>query len=179
QVVDCGIAKRENHESRPTNVGMVKGKCGYMSPQQCLGHPLDRRSDVFSTAIVLFEMVAGRRLYSGGTDVEAVHAITERPVPRLRAFAPRAPVALEKILARALAKERRDRYATALEMARALERFARAERLAGSDLGLADWLESLLGRRTEGGREPTGAGVAARESDYLEVAFDEARDATP
>src|SRR5439155_15493328 len=83
KVVDFGIAKAENRAARPTVAGMLKGKCGYMSPEQCRGDALDGRSDVFSTGIVLYEMVAGRRLFGGPSDIEAMGAILHGTVPPL------------------------------------------------------------------------------------------------
>ena len=72
KVLDFGIAKADHRQSQ-TRTGLVKGKFSYMSPEQCLGQALDRRSDVFALGIVLFELCTARRLFKRALDVRHLH----------------------------------------------------------------------------------------------------------
>ena len=118
KVLDFGIAKASG--SARTQTGHLKGKCEYMSPEQCRGEPLDRRSDIFSLGILLYELTVGKRLFKRDNAVLALHAVCHAPIPRPTEVDPQYPRILEPICARALARDRRDRYATMLEMRRDL-----------------------------------------------------------
>ena len=120
KLVDFGIAKNlaSAHQTRP---GVLKGKVTYMAPEQFLGRPSDRRADIFSVGVMLWEMLAGRRFWNGASDGEiASHLVSDRPLPPL----PRGaglPAGVEAICARALERDRKRRYATAAEMEAELE----------------------------------------------------------
>lgn len=79
KLLDFGIAKAADRSTR-TETGMVKGKFAYMSPEQCLGKPLDRRSDLFSLAILLYELTTGRRLFKCASELLTFRAICELPI---------------------------------------------------------------------------------------------------
>jgi serine/threonine-protein kinase len=120
KLVDFGIAKSVagDHQTWP---GTVKGKLSYMAPEQFLGQVADRRSDVFAVGVILWEMLAGRRFWSGIAD----HAIaaqmhSDRSLPALPAELG-LPVEFEVICARALSRDRNERYATAAQMELDLE----------------------------------------------------------
>ncbi|HEU4730845.1 MAG TPA: serine/threonine-protein kinase, partial [Kofleriaceae bacterium] len=83
KLLDFGIAKARGANSR-TRTGTVKGKNAYMSPEQILGRPLDRRSDVFALAVVMYELLAIRRLFHRDSDFLTFKAITEEPIPEIR-----------------------------------------------------------------------------------------------
>jgi serine/threonine-protein kinase len=87
-----------------------------MSPEQCKGEPLDRRSDIFSLGIVLYELTTLRRLFKRTNELQVMKAITEDPIPRPTREVPEYPKCLEDICVRALARDPRQRYATAAEM---------------------------------------------------------------
>lgn len=89
------------------------GKFAYMSPEQASGQALDRRSDIFSLGVVLFEMLAGKRLFSEGDPDEKLRAVIACEIPDVRAFNPEVPEGLLAVLERALARDREDRYADA------------------------------------------------------------------
>jgi serine/threonine-protein kinase len=87
-----------------------------MSPEQCRGEPLDRRSDIFSLGTVLFELTTQRRLFKRANELQVMRAITEDPIPRPTREIEGYPKALEDICIRALARNPEQRYATAMEM---------------------------------------------------------------
>jgi class 3 adenylate cyclase/tetratricopeptide (TPR) repeat protein len=89
------------------------GKFAYMSPEQAMGEALDGRSDLFSLGVVLFEMLAGRRLFADGDPEEKLRAVIACDIPDVRAFNPEVPDALRAVLAKALAKDPAERYADA------------------------------------------------------------------
>ena len=115
KLVDFGIAKAHDTAVR-THTGNIKGKFPYMSPEQCRGEPLDRRSDLFSLGIVLCELLVARRLFERSSDLLTLKAITEEPLPDPRSLEPGLPEVFERILLRALAREPEERYATAGEL---------------------------------------------------------------
>ena len=91
KLTDFGIAMSAENRAR-TEAGIVKGKFGYMSPEQIRGEPMDRRSDVFATGICLYELLTGERLFSGESDyaaVEKVRNVQVEPPSRLTARSPR------------------------------------------------------------------------------------------
>ncbi|HEV3189777.1 MAG TPA: serine/threonine-protein kinase [Polyangiaceae bacterium] len=120
KLLDLGIA-RSQLWAGSTNSGFVRGKLGYMSPEQAAGRPVDRRSDLFALGVLLWEALAGRRLFRGGTDGELLAQVIRGDVPPLEEAVTRPPPALVAIAHLALALRPADRFATALEMHRALE----------------------------------------------------------
>ena len=142
KVFDFGIAKAMDRVTQ-TAAGVIKGKFAYMSPEQCRGRPIDRRSDIFSLGIVLYEMTTGRRLFRGATDKDVVRQIVLGKPPAPSRLVPDYPPALEHIVLRALARERDERYASAEELQLALEDFALQARLSVSQVGVARLMEQL------------------------------------
>ncbi len=117
KVIDFGIAKVVDAITRASLAG-IKGKFSYMSPEQTSGAPLDRRSDVFSLGIVLYELTSGRRLFARANSEKTLRAIREDPIPSPRELDSSYPASLEKICMKALARDPDERYATALDMRR-------------------------------------------------------------
>jgi serine/threonine-protein kinase len=122
KVLDFGIAKVADRVTK-TVTGEIKGKLEYMSPEQILGEDLDRRSDLFSLGIVLYEMATGRRLFKRPTTPAIIQAITSEPLVRPTSVDPELPEALSRICTKALARDPADRYSTAMEMRRDLMGF--------------------------------------------------------
>lgn len=120
KLVDLGIA-RSALQQRTTSAGILKGKLGYMSPEQASGGQVDRRSDIFSLGVLLWEALAGRKLFAGSNDAETLASIIRCEVPSLADVDPKLPPALQPIVARALSPSPSSRYGSALEMQRALE----------------------------------------------------------
>jgi serine/threonine-protein kinase len=140
RVVDFGIAKAA-HLARPSDTGKLKGKLGYMAPEQFLGGELDRRCDIFSAGIILWEMLTGKKLFAPADPVEATE--------RMRSFEPRTPSSVvetvssefDAIVLKALAAKPEERFATAHDMAKALE----AACSPASAIEVAEWVKPLVG----------------------------------
>ncbi len=142
KLVDFGIARSERRQTQ-TRVGVLKGKTCHMSPEQCLGEPLDRRSDVFSLGILLYELTTDGRLFGGETEYETMRLIVDGRVPPPALKRAGYPTALEDIVMRALERAPEDRYQSTGEMFVALERFARVQGLRVDPFSLATWVAEL------------------------------------
>ncbi|MDP3175887.1 MAG: protein kinase [Phenylobacterium sp.] len=129
KILDFGIARvneadPESHdaEASMTQVGQILGTPRYMSPEQALGRELDGRSDLFSTGVVLYELLTGAKAFSGATAVTLALQITQQdPEPIVR-FAPRAPAGLQFIITKLLAKRPERRFVDGAHLAEALRR---------------------------------------------------------
>jgi serine/threonine-protein kinase len=119
KLLDFGIAKAKGALAR-TKVGTVKGTAGYMSPEQVRGEPVDARSDVFSLGVVLWEMIAGRRLFSADTEVEELRLILSGPIESPDQAEPSVPEGLAKVALKALERDKTKRFTSARDFARAL-----------------------------------------------------------
>jgi serine/threonine protein kinase len=119
KLLDFGIAKARGANSR-TRTGTVKGKNAYMSPEQILGKPLDRRSDVFALAIVMYEMLAIKRLFHRDSDFLTFKAITEEPIPDIRERRPDMPPGMRAALLQAMARDPNGRFDTAMAFGNAI-----------------------------------------------------------
>lgn len=142
KLVDFGIAKARGRLTE-TVEGTLKGKLAYLSPEQCAGDPVDRRSDVYSLGILLYELTTGRRLYQSSSDLELMREIIHGEVEAPSGFM-EYPDELEHILLDCLAKDPDDRYPSARDVQLALEGFARRHGLMLSSLAFADFLDPLL-----------------------------------
>nr|WP_240359502.1 serine/threonine-protein kinase [Pyxidicoccus trucidator] len=120
KVIDFGIAKARGRLGR-TQVGMVKGTSGYMSPEQVRNTALDGRSDLFSVGVMLHEMLVGQRLFTGPHEAAVMLQIVEGDIPAPRSINPDVPEALEAVALRALARDASQRFTSGREMARAIE----------------------------------------------------------
>jgi serine/threonine-protein kinase len=127
KVIDFGLAKAANRVSQ-TRDGIVKGKLAYLSPEQAQGVAIDRRSDLFSLGICTWEMLTGRRAFLGENDRATVLAIRRGVVDPPSRFA-EVPPELERIVMRALAPDREQRYRTALEIREDVDAFMHAANL--------------------------------------------------
>ncbi len=144
KTIDFGIAKAQTHRSQ-TDDGSLKGKWSYMSPEQISQQELDGRSDLFSLGIVLFELVTGRHPFLAEANLDALMAILHDEPKRPTALRPDMPAELERILLRALEKDRDERYQSGREMQRDLERFIQTHAQVVSEADLGE-LVSALGR---------------------------------
>ncbi len=132
KVADFGIATAVDKLSQ-TLAGTVKGKVAYMSPEQVRGGAVDRRTDIFALGIVLWEAVTLQRLFREPTDVATMKRVAEADVPRPRSIARDLPVTVERVIMKALARNPDERYQTAAELRRALEKaMSSAGELLGS-----------------------------------------------
>ena len=144
KIVDFGIAKSEKAGGEDTKDGALKGKVPYMSPEQAAGKDLDLRSDIFAVGVVLFELTTGKRLFKGQNEFETLKLILESDYPPPSTVRAGYPPGLERIVMKALAKKREDRYQTAREMQGDLEAFVREERIAVSAVNLTHWMQMLF-----------------------------------
>ncbi len=114
KLLDFGIAQAADRITR-TEAGQIKGKFEYMSPEQCLSKPLDRRADIFAAGVVLYELSTGTRLFRRDSPAATIQAIFSPFTPPSLARTAYPP-SLERVVLKALAQKRKDRYATAAEM---------------------------------------------------------------
>jgi serine/threonine protein kinase/Flp pilus assembly protein TadD len=119
KIIDFGIAKAASHNST-THEGLIKGKLAYMSPEQATGKTIDHRSDIFSSGIIFYELLAGRRMFEGET-MQIYSQVREARYEPLDKLLPDLPAKLHEVVERALAKEPDERYQTCGEMLADLE----------------------------------------------------------
>ena len=148
KVVDFGIAKMAEDPELSQRYAL-KGKLAYMSPEQLHNRPLDRRSDLFSLGIVLYEITTHTRLFKGQTEVDTMRMVLEGSIAAPSTVDADYPRELEPIVMRALEKDPDRRYASARDLQLDLEAFARDRRLHISSAGLADWMETSFGPKRE------------------------------
>ncbi|MFK7985184.1 MAG: protein kinase [Sandaracinaceae bacterium] len=120
KLLDFGIAKATSHSTR-TEAGVIKGKFAYMSPQQCVGEPIDSRADIFALGICLYEALTGKHAFKRKTEFETMTKIVGDPAPKARARRPEVPEEVEAIIQTALMKQPERRYQTAGDMQMAIE----------------------------------------------------------
>ena len=146
KLIDFGIAKAASAK-HITEVGVVKGKASYMSPEQCRGEALDRRSDVFSLGIALYELLTMERPFTAPEPLAVLAKIVnEEPVPPTK-LRPGIPDQLERVVMRALAKRADDRYVTAFALQEDLELVTREHKLHALPGALGRYLEHLFGAK--------------------------------
>jgi serine/threonine-protein kinase len=126
KIVDFGIAKAEAN-GEATRVGTLKGKFAYMSPEQAEGLIIDQSSDIFSLGIILWELIADDRLFIAHDEVNILKRIKECDVPDLRRVNSSVPAELERIVKKALMKDKSQRYQSAAELHKDLTRFLNKE----------------------------------------------------
>ncbi|MCC6521504.1 MAG: PhnD/SsuA/transferrin family substrate-binding protein [Polyangiaceae bacterium] len=148
KLLDFGIAKA-TAASEATRTGTLKGKHGYMSPEQCSAARVDRRSDVFALGIVGWELLTGERLFKRNSDFATMNAIVSGDVRPATAVRSDLPAVFDPVLARALALETEARWQTADALRRALEAAADACGVRPSRDALAASLTELLGARLD------------------------------
>lgn len=133
KVIDFGLAKSAAGSAQ-TLPSTVMGKLGYMSPEQARAEKVDHRSDIYSAGVVLWEMLAGRRLFDGESVGQMIAAMAHPVIPALRSIRPEVSQSLERVIHRALAPAPADRFARADELARALnEELVREGKQAGAE----------------------------------------------
>ncbi|MGO8999040.1 MAG: serine/threonine-protein kinase [Polyangiaceae bacterium] len=142
KLTDFGIARATEVEPR-TEAGQLKGKLGYMSPEQVVGRPLDARSDLFTLGIVLAELVMLRPLFAGGSELDVLMRIRDADLTALDRSAARVPDDVRNVLYRALTKDPLLRYPTATAFAGAIEEVVRRRRLQVGPAKLAACIEKL------------------------------------
>lgn len=144
KLVDFGIAKAMS-ETHMTRSGSLKGKAGYMSPEQCLGRELTPVSDIFNLGILLYESTLGVRCFGGSNIFDSMQRISDGKVRRPTKQDPDYPPELEAIVLRALATDPADRHGSAAELQDDIEAFAKQRGVSLSDRPVREWMEQVMG----------------------------------
>ncbi|MEZ4403183.1 MAG: serine/threonine-protein kinase [Kofleriaceae bacterium] len=144
KLVDFGIARAGGSgRHHRTKSGTLKGKYGYMSPEQVLEQPVDARSDLFSVGVVLAEMLCGRRLFAAAAELDVLLMVRDAKLTRLDQFGGHIPPSLDHILRRALAKDVDARWQSAAELRDALADWMFQERVRVTPRHIGELVESL------------------------------------
>jgi serine/threonine protein kinase len=148
KLVDFGIAKAAGKASK-TQAGILKGKFGYMSPEQVRGLPVDRRSDVFAVGICLYELLTGERLFVGESDFSTLEKVRNVEILPPSSFNKRIAPELERIVLKALAKEVEDRYQNAIDLHDDLQAYLYSIGEFYSRKDLAGWMKKIFAAELE------------------------------
>ena len=168
KLIDFGIAKGAGRLSR-TQAGAIKGKFGYMSPEQVTGREIDPRTDVFSLGICLWELLTRQRLFSGANELIVLEKIKNLAIVAPSEVVPRLPPELDRIVLKALAKDPAERYRAARELYRDLNIFCETHDFVATRAEIAQYM-----RRTF--PEASGRDLAPRSQSSLPQVV---RDAAP
>ncbi|MBN1947646.1 MAG: serine/threonine protein kinase [Bradymonadales bacterium] len=152
KLIDFGIAKVRS-SSHITQVGVLKGKFGYMSPEQVDGLPIDGRSDLFALGIVLYEMLTGKRLFLGKTDFDTLENVRRAQVKTPSFENPWIPEELDEIVMRILARNPAQRFQCGAELAEQLTRFLESGDRPFTSTQLSDWMLHYFAQELEAERE--------------------------
>lgn len=144
KVLDFGIAKASSRMTQ-TQPGLLKGKWGYMSPEQARGEQIDARSDLFSVGITFHELLTARRVFERDNEIGVLLALMDQPIPPPSQRRADIPPALDQIVMKALERRPQERYASAAEMRADLEEFLRGTPSIPGVTQLAQYMQGLFG----------------------------------
>jgi serine/threonine protein kinase len=148
KIVDFGLAKASSHNIS-TAKGMVKGKFGYLSPEAAMGEEVDERADLFAVGIILWEMIAGKRLFDGANNRETLLAVRAAQIPPLASFNRDVDPALARIIEKSLTKSKEDRYPNAKSMGIELIQYLFDRKLAVNAFDIAQLAELAIFEREQ------------------------------
>jgi eukaryotic-like serine/threonine-protein kinase len=148
KIIDFGIAKAAGKVGK-TQAGILKGKFGYMSPEQVRGLPIDRRSDIFSTGIVLYELLTNERLFVGESDFSTLEKVRNVEILPPSTYNRKIPDELERIVLKALAKDVEDRYQNSIDLHDELQAFVYTAGEFYSRKDLAAWMKKTFAKEIE------------------------------
>jgi serine/threonine protein kinase len=143
KLTDFGIAKARN-STLVTEAGMIRGKVSYMSPEQASGEDLDHRSDLFSLGNVLWELLTGRRLFPGDNQIQLLQEVRDPKIDPPSSVNPEIPKQLDEVIVKALSRSPDDRYQTARDFDRALDKALTKSNLRATAADLESWLKDNL-----------------------------------
>ena len=149
KLIDFGIAKATSKGGGTTQAGVLKGKLGYISPEQVRGLPIDRRTDIFACGIVLYEMLTGERLFAGNSDFSTLEKVRNVEISPPTVHNPKLPRELEQIVLKALALDPASRYQHAIDLHDALQDLVYTTGAFCSRKDLAAWMKALFARDYE------------------------------
>jgi serine/threonine-protein kinase len=170
KLVDFGVAGAMNQIGTDDEL-KIRGKFGYMSPEQAQAKPLDRRSDVFSLGIVLFELTTGYRLFRGRDDRHTLELVTWGKIPRPSQVISKYPERLEGIVMKALEREIERRFQTAEELRDALETYLVEERILVPAAGVKGLLRKVLGAKIDQRRQQIRASIRALDGSHMKLSL--------
>jgi eukaryotic-like serine/threonine-protein kinase len=169
RITDFGVAHAASRLSN-TRADRLKGKLAYMSPEQARSAEIDRRSDVFAMGVILWEVLALKRLFKADNEMLTLQRVLNEPIPRLSQVSPGIHPAFDQVCAKALERDPDKRYKSAADMAESLERAARtAASTSPTDLGVASprevasFVQGALGEDIAAQRESVRAWLAHSE----------------
>jgi hypothetical protein len=151
KLIDFGIAKAASRATR-TRAGKLKGKFAYMSPEQVQGLSLDHRSDIFSLGTVIHELLTGRRLFQGENQIGTLNLVRRAEVPAPSTINPEVPLEVDRIVLKALCKNRDERYGWATELRADIERYLARSGVVFESNQLADWMRGEFAGEIEAER---------------------------
>ncbi len=160
KVTDFGLAKATTQLEK-TDPGVVKGKFSYLAPEAALGENVDARADIFALGIVLWEMLAGRRLFLGETDYQTVKLVQQADVPSLSRLNPEVDTDLEAVLGKALARDPRERFQSAREFGDALAGYLFGKQMKVTSYDVANIVKEVIERKKTA-RAPQEASIIDR-----------------
>lgn len=161
KVTDFGLAKATTQLEK-TDPGVVKGKFSYLSPEAANAQPVDGRADIFALGIVLWEMLAGRRLFLGETDYQTVKLVQQANVPSLARLNPEVDADLEVILAKALTRDPTDRYESARDFGDALAGYLFGKQLKITSYDIAALVKEVVAHKKTTKSAPQEASIIDR-----------------
>jgi serine/threonine protein kinase len=168
KLVDFGIAKT-SLQSEGTEVGVIKGKYYYMSPEQAWGDPTDRRSDVFSAGLMLHEMLTGRMVYRGNSIPQLIARVREAEIDDPRVLREEVPEQLARVVMTALARDPKGRFQSAIDMGEALRDVQYVSHPSYSGSKLSDYVIRLIEIRARFATEKPDAPPARSVADAGEI----------
>jgi serine/threonine protein kinase len=168
KITDFGIAKVLRRGSE-TQTGVIKGTYGYMSPQQIAAEPVDHRTDIFSTGVLLHEMLTGQRLFAGTNEFDTMQRAREADAPAPSVINPSVPQRLDAIVLKALAREPELRYYDASELQLELARFLYSGHAAATASSLSSYLADLFPAEANPARSPGEVALHAEEGVTLDL----------
>lgn len=152
KVIDFGIARAAT-KSQQTQVGVLKGKFGYMSPEQVAAGPIDHRSDIFAVGALFWELLTARRLFHGETDYATLEKVRHARVMPPSKKNPNIPEEIDRIVLKALARKPEDRYQSAGALGRDLRRFLKAVKPPYTKDTLSNWMVNAFKEHVQTERE--------------------------
>jgi eukaryotic-like serine/threonine-protein kinase len=156
KIVDFGLAKASTQLEK-SEAGIIKGKFSYLAPEAAHGHEVDARADIFAVGIILWELLAGRRLFQGKSDYETVKQVQDAKVPPISQIHPEADAHLESILSRALAQDRDKRYGTARALGNDITRYLYKLGKPVSSFDIAELARGAMKKKSK--KEGDGASI--------------------
>jgi len=168
KIVDFGLAKASSQLAE-SDAGVIKGKFGYLAPETVMEQPVDQRVDVFAVGIILWEMLAGRRLFLGETDFQTVRLVRDAVIPPLPTINRAVPPDLDEVVRRALARDPGARYQSARELGGDLTRFLYRYGRPVSDDDVAELVVRAVG--VPGGAPVDGVKKIAEMIDLMLLEF--------